>query len=327
MRRSDVRYVGRITPPLALTACALLLAACAARPGASAKAGAEAATAPSLVAATGEAVTLEELTDRALAADVVIIGEEHDNARAQALAAELWDKVLARKPEPPVNPALALEFFERDEQLVLDDYLAGVISTQRAFERDAGRTEGNYPAGHKRMLEAAKAAGRPVLAANVPRRYATYAREAGFDALEQLSPDRRAMFTIPQPPAMEEYRRRFNAVMKPMLEQHSAPAPAPPAPEGQPPDAAARARETEEKLEGLYRGQILKDATMADVVARAVEAGHGPVFLVVGRFHTDNQGGTLAYLRRRLPEADILTVSVTRAAEEEAPADVVVIAP
>src|SRR5690606_10751866 len=158
--------------------------------------------------------------DRALAADVVIIGEEHDNTRAQSLAADLWEQVLARNPTPPVNPALALEFFERDQQLVLDDYLAGVISTARACERDAARSEGNYPPGHKRMLEAAKAAGRPVIAANVPRRYASYAREAGFDALRQLSDDRRAMFTIPEPPALEEYRRRFAAVMKPMLAQH-----------------------------------------------------------------------------------------------------------
>ena len=325
MTRSGPQHCGvrAVAAALAL----LTIGGCAARPGADGGSGAEAAAAPSMVDAAGAGVTLEKLADRALGADVVIIGEEHDNARAQALAAELWDRVLAREPEPAVNPALALEFFERDEQLLIDDYLAGVVSTQRAFERDAGRTEGNYPAGHKRMLEAAKAAGRPVLAANVPRRYATYAREQGFDALRELSDDRRAMFTIPEPPALEEYRRRFNTVMKPMLEQHAPESAPPPGPDGQPPDAAERARETEERLEGLFRGQILKDATMADVVARAVEAGHGPVFLVVGRFHTDSQGGTLAYLRRRLPEADILTVSVTRAAEEEAPADVVVIAP
>src|SRR5690606_35622196 len=110
---------------------------------------------------------------------------------------------------------------------------------------------------------AARAAGRPVIAANVPRRYASYAREAGFDALRQLSEDRRAMFTIPEPPALEEYRRRFAAVMKPMLAQHGMDAPPPP-PDGQPPDPAARAQRMEEQIEGLYRGQILKDATMAE---------------------------------------------------------------
>lgn len=309
-----------------LLGCAVaLLAGCAARPRAGSPAAEAAAPAPSMLSAAGAGVTLEELTDRALAADVVIIGEQHDNERAQALAAQLWENVLARDPTPPVNPALALEFFERDEQLVLDDYLAGVIPTASAFERDAGRTEGNYPAGHKRMLEAAKAAGAPVIAANVPRRYASYARTAGFDALGDLSEDRRAMFTIPEPPALEEYRRRFAAVMKPMMVQHGAHSPAPAA--NQPPDPAAQAAAIDEQIEGLYRGQILKDATMAQVVADAVAAGHAPVFLVVGRFHTDHQGGTLAYLRRRLPDANILTISAMRAAEEEPPADVMVIAP
>jgi hypothetical protein len=220
----------RIALPLA--AAALLVGGCAARPRGGGAPGEAAAAAPSLVAATGEAVTLEELTDRALAADVVIIGEEHDNQRAQALAADLWERVLARQPEPPVNPALALEFFERDQQLVIDDYLAGIIPTARAFERDAGRTEGNYPAGHKRMLEAAKAAGRPVIAANVPRRYASYAREQGLEALKALPQDRQALFTLPQPPALEDYQRRFNAVMKPMLDQHG------PAGGGGPPPAS-----------------------------------------------------------------------------------------
>lgn len=283
------------------------LALCALGAGCATTTPPEPAPAPTVRSTDGAHLTLEQLTDLAIAADVVIIGEEHDNTAAQALAADLWHRVLARAPTPALSPALCLEFFERDEQLVIDDYLRGVIESEDAFTREAGRSEGNYPEGHRRMLEAAKAAGRPVIAANVPRRYASYARARDFDALRALSAERRAMFTIPGPPALESYRQRFGEVMTPMLEQHG----------GADPGA----------IDGLYRSQILKDATMADGVADTVLAGHRPVLLVVGRFHTDHDGGTLVYLRRMLPQADILTISVTREPEPEPPADIVIVAP
>jgi uncharacterized iron-regulated protein len=45
--------------------------------------------------------------------------------------------------------ALALEFFERDEQTRLDEYLAGVTD-EAAFKKRTARTDGNYPPGTAR---------------------------------------------------------------------------------------------------------------------------------------------------------------------------------
>ena len=53
--------------------------------------------------------------------DVVIIGEMHGHGRGLAVAAALWDDLLARGTG---NPALSMEFFERDHQVHIDDYLA-----------------------------------------------------------------------------------------------------------------------------------------------------------------------------------------------------------
>ncbi|MFG0285556.1 MAG: ChaN family lipoprotein [Phycisphaerales bacterium JB039] len=288
-----------------LTGAALLLAACASTGTAEAP-----KPAPQIREASGAELAFQRLVDDALAADVIIVGEEHDNEAAQALAADLWDSILdvyAQSSSDTLSPALCLEFFERDEQLVLDDYLDGLIDRESEFKRESGRTSGNYPEGHRRMVEASKEAGVPVFGANAPRRYARYAGDNGYDALREQAEGRQALFIIPDQMPPEDYRERFFAIMEPMMEAHG----------GEDPDA----------IEGFYLSQVLKDATMADAVADAVLAGYQPVLLVVGRFHSDHNGATVSYLRAALPEARILTLSVTREEEDEPAADVVILAP
>src|SRR4029079_18353147 len=114
---------------------------------------------------------------------VVFLGENHGHPLGLATADELFEDVLAREP----NAALSLEFFERDEQSRLDDYLTGV-SDVAALEKSSERTPGNFPPGHRAMVEAAKRAGRPVHAANAPWQYTTLARKEGYERLAQLTP-------------------------------------------------------------------------------------------------------------------------------------------
>jgi uncharacterized iron-regulated protein len=52
---------------------------------------------------------------------------------------------------------------------------------------------------------------------------------------------------------------------------------------------------------------------MAETVARALEEGHSPIVLVVGRFHVDFEGGTVQALRRMRPGARIVRLSMADA--------------
>src|SRR5688572_10348420 len=100
-----------------------------AAPAATAEDGAPATYAALVVldGRTGERVAWRELVDRSLEASVVMVGEEHDLDPAQRMAADLFAAIVAERQ----GAALSLEFFERDEQVHLDDYVAGLTTEEQ----------------------------------------------------------------------------------------------------------------------------------------------------------------------------------------------------
>jgi uncharacterized iron-regulated protein len=80
--------------------------------------------------------------------------------------------------------ALSLEMFETDNQLVLNEYLAGKIDEKR-LAKDA-RLWNNYK-DYRPMVEFAKANKLPVIAANPPRRYVSMVSKGGMQPLLELS--------------------------------------------------------------------------------------------------------------------------------------------
>ncbi|HRQ72582.1 MAG TPA: ChaN family lipoprotein [Phycisphaerales bacterium] len=234
---------------------------------------------------TGQRAGWEELVSAAAAADAVMIGETHGHPLGLAFAAAVWEDLLARTD----RASLSLEFIERDSQVHLDDYLAGLIDEEQ-FRKASGRTPGNYPEGHRAMVEAAKRAGRPVIASNAPRRYVRIARASGYEHLASLTPEQRRHYVIPVEMPSGRYREEFFKLMSGMGDASHA---------------------GEGMVEAIFRSQSLWDATMADAVAGALAAGNRPVVQVIGRFHTDFEGGTVQLLRRERPGVRILTLSVT----------------
>ncbi|MCW5776542.1 MAG: ChaN family lipoprotein, partial [Phycisphaeraceae bacterium] len=67
-------------------------------------------------------------------------------------------------------------------------------------------------------------------------------------------------------------------------------------------------------IEAIFMSQSLWDATMADAIAKALAEGNRPIVHVIGRFHTDFEGGTVQLLRRAKPEVRILTISMVDSA-------------
>jgi uncharacterized iron-regulated protein len=278
-----------------------VLGGCAARPAVEVEAVEEVAARSALVldGEGGERVAWASLVNKAAAADVVVIGEMHGHEKGLSVAAALWEDVVSQAQGAGRDPALCMEFFERDEQAALDDYLTGVTD-EEAFRKATGRTDGNYPAGHRAMIETAKAAGVRVYAANAPRRYATVARTDGFEKLEGLRGSQQRLFVVPQKMPEGEYKDRFFEQMGGMLSTHGG--------EG----AEEMDEEAKQaKLEGYFRAQSMWDATMADTICTALAAGRGPVVQVVGQFHSDREGGVVARVRERRPEAKIVTVSMS----------------
>lgn len=235
----------------------------------------------------GASAVWADLVAEAQNAEVVILAEQHGHPVGLGAAAALWRDVLSQKP----NAALALEFFERDEQYRLDEFLSGLVD-EAAFVKRAQRTvaaEGNYPPGHRDMILAAKEAAVPVVAANAPRPIVRKARTDGYDALRRLSAEQQRMFRIPDalPGDDSKYKKDFYTLM------------------GSDPTTGGDMS----KADGMFRSQSMWDWTMSESVVRTVTQGRGPVVLVVGQFHTDFRGGLVQAMLAQRPATRFITVS------------------
>jgi len=236
---------------------------------------------PVLDGKSGQRVAWKDLVGAAADADVVVIGEVHGHPMGQAAAAALFADVLAVREKA----ALSMEFFERDEQSRLDEYLGG-ITDEAAFRKRTQRNAGNYPPGHRAMVEAAKSHKRPVIAANAPRPYVHAARVEGYERLAALPPEQRRLFRIPDtlPPSDGHYRTEFDRVM----------------------GGGASASH-----DAGFKAQSLWDWTMAESIVRGLDSGNTPVVHVVGKFHCDFDGGTVLALRAMKPGVKVVVVSFT----------------
>lgn len=248
----------------------------------------------------GTPASMDEVVASAVEADVVLIGENHGHPVGLPWAALVFDRVL----ESTDKAALSLEFFERDDQSRVDDYLLG-LSDEAAFRKRADLTAGGYPAGHRQMLEAAKAKGRPVIASNTPREIIRYLRGKDYDALRSLTAEQQRLFRVPEVLPEGKYRDDFYGLMRGSVESeagHRGGA-------GEP-SAALTEEQVQARLAGRFRAQSLWDWTMGESVTRALDAGSRPVVQVVGRFHSDFRGGLAQAIERLRPGTRIVVVSV-----------------
>lgn len=231
----------------------------------------------------GTATFDDMITDLA-AADVVLVGEMHNHTESLDFIATTFETLIERNPKL----LLSMEFYERDEQIALDDYLTG-ITDYAAFVKAADRNEGNNPIGHLRMIELAKQHNRAVIASNAPRRYTKLARTDGFEALRNLNDRQRTLVEIPSDLPTGSYADRFRDAMSGMA-----------------------AHGGEDMINSFLRSQTVWDYTMAASIAEPIQSNNNTsVFHVVGHFHVDHnlaQGGSALADRIRFHIGDQRTI-------------------
>ncbi len=262
-------------------------------------------------------ISLDEVARRASENEAVFIGETHGHALGLAVEASLFERIAARK----ASAALSMEFLERDTQTAVDDYLAGRIDRKTFVKR--ARLGGHDPEpGHLAMIDTAKRLGLPVVASNAPRAYAKRARIEGFEALRGLGPDEQRLFVVPDVLPSGRYLHDFTEMMGGGASHagalHTGPHPA---------GHGASHASPHGGVDGFFRAQALWDATMADSVAREIDAERHPVVHVVGRFHTDHEGGLIQMLARERPATHIFKISIVETRDDVSPglADAVIV--
>ncbi|HEY0671034.1 MAG TPA: ChaN family lipoprotein [Longimicrobiales bacterium] len=256
---------------------------------------------------SGTAASLDDVVRAMTVQQVVFIGETHDDPTGHMLEHELWKRAaLAYGAARPV--ALSLEFFERDVQATLDEYLAGRVSdsTFRANARPWPR----YQTDYRPLIEFAKDQKLPVIAANAPRRFVTMVSRQGRAALDSLTAEEQALLApLPYGKASPAYRNQWIAMISRVMEQEGKKcgvavthADAPPG--------------THQNMGNQLDSQVLWDATMAHSIARYLERNPNALVLhMVGGFHVERGTGTPEQLQAYAPGTRALVVSLRPVAD------------
>jgi uncharacterized iron-regulated protein len=232
----------------------------------------------------GKPSELEKIIAAADGAEVVFLGENHDDATAHALQLQIF-KTLVEKYARERRVALSLEMFERDVQTVIDEYLGDLISENHFLL--SSRPWNNYKQDYRPLVELAKAQKLPVIAANAPRRYVNMVSRGGRETLDSLTPQaKKWLAPLPFKPASEAYGKKFRSLMG-----------------GSP--------ESSMGLDKILDSQSLWDATMAFSVYEFLKENKKPLVVHLnGAFHTENRLGTAEHLANYRGKTKYLVVTM-----------------
>ena len=253
--------------------------------------------------ADGREATYGDVLQKAEKADVFFFGELHNNPICHWLQLEMTQDLYAAKKG---KLALGAEMFERDNQLLIDEYLSGQV-TQKSFEEEV-RLWKNYTTDYKPLLEFAKAQKIPFIGTNIPRRYANLVFRKGLTALDSLSADAKA-YIAPLPIEVDLTLPSYKDMVAAMG-GHGGP-----------------------NSDNLPKSQASKDATMGYFIAQNLNKGHLFVHYN-GTYHSDLKEGTVWYLKKYAPRTDVVTLASTEqkdisqlAPESKGKADFILVVP
>ncbi len=230
----------------------------------------------------GKEVAYEELVKRLQGADVVLFGELHNNPICHWLELELSKDMHRDKGNKLV---LGAEMFEADDQLVLDEYLRGMMTGQQ-FQNEA-KVWRNFETDYKPLLDFAKGNRIAFVATNVPRRYASLVSKSDLGALNSLPREAR-QWIAPLPIEVDLTLPGYKNMLT-VVEGHG------------------HGNASGASLESFAKAQAVKDATMAHFILKNCSIGQ--TFLHFnGAYHSQNYEGIVWYLKKQNPDLKIVTI-------------------
>jgi len=225
---------------------------------------------------SGKASSYQKMIDEVAKADVVFFGELHNNSVNHWLELQVAKDLVKIYGNSLI---LGMEMFESDDQLVLNEYLSGLIE-ERHFLKEA-KVWDNYGTDYRPLVELAKENGKKVIASNIPRRYANMVYRRGIAALDSLPAEARH-WMAPVPFNIDLTLPGYQEMITSMG-GHGSPGSA----------------------ENLASAQAAKDATMAYFIGKSLP---GKVLHFNGAYHSRNGEGIVWYLKKNYPEIKIATI-------------------
>jgi uncharacterized iron-regulated protein len=236
-----------------------------------------------LFTAAGQPADYDQMMQELAQADVVLFGEQHNDALTHWLELQVAkDLVKLKKPGQLV---LGMEMFERDVQPLVAEYATGELA-DTAFERQA-RPWPNYATDYRPLLHFARENHLPVVGTNAPRPFAKAVAQRSLTALDKLPATDRALLA-PLPlkvdydlPGYKNMAAMFGGDSK----AHGGGA------------------------QNIIQAQALKDATMAHFIQASRQSGQ-TLLHFNGSYHSDHHDGIVAFLRQYAPKLRVKTIGV-----------------
>lgn len=221
----------------------------------------------------GKKITYKKLLKKALAEEIVLFGEEHNNPISHWLQLTLTQDCGKQK-----QLVLGAEMIERDNQDELEAYLKGSITAKQLDS--TARLWPNYKTDYAPLVNYAKKNSIPFIGTNIPRRYASLVARRGFETLDSLS-DLEKTWIAPLPVKYDAELPGYKNMLV-MMAGHGGP--------------------------NLPKAQAIKDATMGHFILQNLK----PNTLFIhyhGTYHSENQEGILWYLQQGKPGIQSLTIA------------------
>lgn len=222
-------------------------------------------------------INFDDISEKLNHASVLILGEEHDDKKGHTEKLKLIRYLAERH-----NIVISMEMFERDQQTILNEYLAGLID-EKIFQTDL-KLWTNYE-DYKPIVLLAKENKIQILAANAPRRYVKILARHGLDELYKFPFRSRKYFA---PIYMIEKYRQENYENKIFG------------------SLAGHGKDTID-LKNMILAQNLWDATMTDSIVKFLDRKKTKIVHINGRFHSDEYMG----ISHRLMQLGIKVVTVS----------------
>lgn len=228
----------------------------------------------------GKSVKYSKMMKDIADADIVLFGENHNNSLIHWFELQVTKSMFEQEP----NLILAAEMFESDDQLIIDEYLAGKYD-HKMFS-DEAKLWKNYATDYKPLMDFAKENDLHFVASNIPRRYARMVYKRGIESLDSLD-DQAKNYIAPLPFEIDLSLPGYKYMIESMGSH---------APKG--------------SIENMAKSQASKDATMAHFILQAASSGTR-VIHYNGAFHSNNFDGINHYLLAGNPDLKIITISMS----------------
>lgn len=223
----------------------------------------------------GNAVSYQTMLENTAKADILFIGELHNNPIAHWMEYEITKDIFELYNQKMV---LGAEMYEADNQELLSEYLQDKI-TYKTFKEQA-RLWPNNETDYQPLLDFAKKNKLHFIAANVPRRYANIVYKSGLEALNEISKDAKnwiAPLPIKYNPELSCYKD-----MLAMMGGHGG--------------------------DNIPKSQALKDATMAYFILENI-IKDGIFIHYNGAYHSNNYQGIVWYIKDQKPKLNVATIT------------------